>query len=78
MFMGDPLLQVLVGITLLTVLGSIVIYCWDIWLAYRYCFYRHCSCKNRAEKVIVPEAIVTQQAVTIECVEFTVPTAYIV
>ena len=67
MFMGDPFLQALVIITLLTVIGAILIYCWDIWVAYRYCFYRHCSCQRRAEKVIVPQALVTTCPVTVEC-----------
>ena len=75
--MGDPFLQALVIITLLTVIGAMLIYCWDIWVAYRYCFYRHCSCQRRAEKVIVPQAMVTASPVTIECREIT-PEAVII
>ena len=69
MFEGDPFMQALMIITLLTVLAAITIYCWDIWVAYRYCFYRHFSCKKRAEKVIVPQAMVTASPVTVECRE---------
>lgn len=67
MFEGDPLMQVLLIITGLVILAAFVLYGWDIWMINRYFFYRHCSCKKRAEKVIVPHALVTVCPVTVEC-----------
>lgn len=65
----DPLMQTLLIITLIVLLATLVLYGWDIWVINRYCFYRHCSCKRRAEKVIVPEALVTASPVTVGCRE---------
>ena len=67
MFEGDPLMQALLIITGLVILAAFVLYGWDIWMINRYCFYRHCSCQRRAEKVIVPHALVTVCPVTVEC-----------
>jgi hypothetical protein len=67
MFEGDPFMQVLLIITGLVILAAFAMYSWDIWFINRYCFYRHCSCKKRAERVIVPQALVTACPVTVEC-----------
>jgi multidrug resistance efflux pump len=67
MFEGDPLMQVLLIFTGLVILAAFALYGWDIWMINRYFFYRHCSCKKRAEKVIVPQALVTVCPVTVEC-----------
>jgi hypothetical protein len=64
-------MQALLIITGLVILAAFALYSWDIWMINRYCIYRHCSCKKRAERVIVPEALITTCHVTVECREIT-------
>lgn len=70
MLQGNPFMQAIVLIALLVLMAAGVLYCWDIWMIHRYCIYRYCSCKKRAEKVILPEALITHSPITIECREF--------
>ncbi len=78
MFDNDPVIQVLFFISGILLSGLVVLYCWDIWTMNKYCFYRHCSCKKRAKRVIVPEALVTSEPITLVVREVIAPKAIII
>lgn len=71
MFEGDPFVKALLVISILLCFAVYLLYCLDFWRFIKYGVYRHCSCKKKAEKVIIPEAMVTRCPVTIECREIT-------